>query len=85
MEVKMPATQLVYTPFHCDRLSRNVILTSINFFPDTDEPAADGSDQEVVFDCAEKKTCGVCNEWGRTRSYNWEKCSHPHLKKTVIE
>jgi hypothetical protein len=85
MEVKMPATQLVYTPFHCARLSRNVILTSFHFSPETDGPATDGSDQEVVFDCAEKKICGVCIEWGRTRSYEWEKCSHPILKKTGSE
>ncbi len=85
MEVKMPATQLVYAPFHCTRLSRNVILTSFHFLPETDEHAADEAEQEVVFDCAEKKICGVCSEWGRTRSYNWEKCSHPNLKKTVSE
>ena len=85
MGVKMPATQLVYTPFHCTKLSRNVILTSIHFFPETDGRAVDGPDQEVVFDCAEKKICGVCTEWGRIRSYAWEKCSHPNLKKTVLE
>ena len=85
MEVKMPATELLYAPFHCARLNRKVILTSIQFFPETDGPAVDASNQAVVFDCAEKKTCGVCSEWGRTRSYNWEKCSHPNLKKTTSE
>lgn len=85
MEVKMPATQLIYQPFHCTQLSRNVILTAIHFFQDADEGSAEGPGQEVVFDCAEKKMCGVCMEWGRFRSYNWEKCSHPELKKTVSE
>jgi len=85
MEVKMPATQLIYQPFHCTQLSRNVILTSIHFSLDSNEDSTEDSDQEVVFDCAEKKMCGVCMEWGRFRSYNWEKCSHPELKKTVSE
>ena len=85
MEVKMPATQLVYAPFHCARLNRNVILTSFRFPRETDGNSADGSGREVVFDCAEKKTCGVCSEWGRTRSYDWRKCFHPNLKKNVSE
>ncbi len=85
MEVKMPAAQLVYAPFHCARLSRNVILTSFHFSPETDGHSPNGSGQEVVFDCAEKKTCGVCSEWGRRRSYDWGKCAHPNLKKTVSE
>lgn len=55
MEVKMPATELLYAPFHCARLNRKVILTSIQFFPETDGPAVDASNQAVVFDCAEKK------------------------------
>jgi hypothetical protein len=83
--VKTPATRLVCKPFHCAKLSRNVILTSIHFFPGPDESLADESDQEVVFDCADKKNCGVCLEWGRFRSYEWEKCSHPELRKTVSE
>lgn len=85
MEAKLPAAQLVYAPFHCSKLNRNVILTSILFSPETDGCAADGSDQEVVFDCAEKKICGVLTEWGRIRSYDWEQCSHPNLKMTVSE
>lgn len=85
MEVKMPATQLIYAPFHCARMSRNVILTSFHFFPETDGCAKDGSGQEVVFDCAEKKICGVCSEWGRTISYDWKKCANPNLKKSVSE
>jgi hypothetical protein len=85
MEAKMPATELLYAPFHCARLNRKVILTSIQFFPESDGSAVLGQNQEVVFDCAEKKTCGVCSEWGRTRSYDWGKCSHPNLKKTVSE
>ena len=85
MEGKIPAPQLIYQPFHCTQLSRNVILTSIHFSLDSNEDSTEDSDQEVVFDCAEKKMCGVCMEWGRFRSYNWEKCSHPELKKTVSE
>ncbi len=85
MEVKMPATQLVYAPFHCEKLCRNVILTSIHFSYEVDDCAKAESDQKVVFDCAEKKTCGVCTEWGRFRSYNWEICPHPELKKTISE
>lgn len=85
MEVKIPATQLVYAPFHCTKLCRNVILTSIHFSFEEDECAKDKSDQKVVFDCADKKVCGVCTEWGRFRSYNWELCSHPELKKTASE
>lgn len=83
--VKTPATQLVYQPFRCAKLSRNVILTSIHFFPEADERVVEEPDQVVVFDCAEKKLCGVCMEWGRFRSYSWEKCFHPELKKTVSE
>jgi hypothetical protein len=81
MEVKLPATQLIYNPFHCTKLRRNVILTSIQFFSEADQRAAEESDQEVVFDCAGKKLCGVCMERGRFRSYNWELCFHPQLKK----
>ncbi len=85
MEVKMPATQLVYTSFHCTTLSRKVILTSINFYFEADELTIGESDQKVVFDCADKKLCGVCKEWGRFRTYQWKKCSHPELKKIVSE
>jgi hypothetical protein len=85
MEVKMPATQLVYTLFHCTKLCRNVVLTSIHFFSEADECPAVESDQKFVFDCAEKKTCGVCTEFGRFHSYNWELCYNPELKKTVSE
>lgn len=85
MEVKMPATQLIYRPFHCVKLSRNVILTSIHFSPESEVPPADEPDQAVVFDCADKKICGVCTEWGRFQSYNWERCFHPELKKSASE
>jgi hypothetical protein len=85
MEVTMPTTQLIYTPFHCIKLSRKVILTSIIFSPKSVEPSTDESGPGVVFDCADKKMCGVCTEWGRFRSYNWEICSHPELKKSVSE
>jgi len=85
MEVERPATQLIYTPFHCTKLCRNVIVTSIHFSSEVDECTAVESDQKVVFDCGEKKTCGVCTEFGRFRSYNWELCSNPELQKTVSE
>lgn len=85
MEVKPPTTQLTYTPFHCTRLSRNVIVTSIQFFSEVDEGTAPESDEAVVFDCGEKKTCGVCTEFGKFRSYNWEICTNPELNKTVSE
>jgi hypothetical protein len=85
MEVIMPATQLCYIPFHCTKLCRNVILTSIHFSSDADACAAGEFDEKVVFDCAEKNTCGVRTEFGRTRSYNWELCSNPELKTTVSE
>jgi hypothetical protein len=85
MEVKIPATQLIYAPFHCTRLSRNVVVTSIQFFSAVDGGAAVESEEEVVFDCGEKKACGVCTEFGKFRNYNWELCSNPELKKTVSE
>lgn len=83
MEMSVPAAQLVCVPFYCSTLRRNVILTSICISSKTDEDRVDESNQTVVFDCAEKKFCGVYSEWGRFRSYDWTKCSHPDLKKPV--
>ena len=84
-KMKMPPTQLIYSAFYCTTLSRQVILTSIHFDSQSNKRNLDESDQTVVFDCAEKKKCGVCSEWGRFRSYEWEKCSHPELGKIVSE
>jgi hypothetical protein len=83
MEVKMPATQLIYSAFYCTTLSQKVIITSIHFDSNSNNHSGDEPDQTVVFDCAEKIKCGVCSEWGRFRSYEWEKCSHPELGKMV--
>ena len=81
----MPPTQLIYSAFYCTKLSRQVILTSIHFDSQSNHRNRVESDQTVVFDCAEKKKCGVCSEWGRFRSYEWEKCSHPELGKIDSE
>ena len=81
----MLPTQLIYSAFYCTTLSRQVILTSIHFDSQSNKRNPEKSEQTVVFDCAEKKKCGVCSEWGRFRSYEWEKCSHPELGKIVSE
>jgi hypothetical protein len=81
----MLPTQLIYSAFYCATLSRQVILTSIHFDSQSNKSKLEMSEQTVVFDCAEKKKCGVCSEWGRFRSYEWEKCSHPELGKIVSE
>lgn len=84
-KMKIPATQLIYSDFFCTTLSRKVILTSIQFDSQASKRNGDQADQTLIFDCAEKKKCGVCSEWGRFRSYEWEKCSHPELGKMVSE
>ena len=81
----MLPTQLIYSACYCTTLSRQVILTSIHFDSQSNKRNLEKSEQTVVFDCAEKKKCGVCSEWGRFRSYEWEKCSHPELGKIDSE
>jgi hypothetical protein len=83
--MKIPPTQLICSAFYCTTLRRQVILTSIHFDSQSNNGNWGDSDQTVVFDCAEKKKCGVCSEWGRFRSYEWEKCSHPELGKIASE
>ncbi|MCK7512231.1 MAG: hypothetical protein MZV70_54765 [Desulfobacterales bacterium] len=59
--MKMPATQLIYYAFllHHAESQRNSNFDSFFPKPDMSIPWIE-SDQTVVFDCADKKICGVC-------------------------
>ena len=70
----METIDIRYACFECKKVKRQVIVNSI-VLPAGDGEAMDVAvDQDVAFDCNQKKDCGVLTEMGGKISVDWSEC-----------
>ena len=76
----MKEIDLDYARFQCPKLKQNVIITSISMPAGYSKRTRDIIHILEAIDCSQKGSCGVLDEQGERRSYNWRICIHPELR-----
>lgn len=69
---------LEYDQCHCDKINKEVTITSM-VIKESNEAAAPGWDDKKAFDCDQKEHCGVLTISGKNRLINWTGCKHPKI------
>jgi hypothetical protein len=79
----MKDIDLEYQSFKCGKTNRNVIVTFLTMVDSHPRSATSSPPVRDAFDCSFKAECGVYQEQGDQKSYNWRGCIHPDLSKQV--
>ena len=67
-----------YDQCHCNKLNKEVTITSMVFNEPNGE-AVPGGNNKKAFDCNEKEQCGVLTILGKERLFDWTGCTNSKL------
>jgi len=76
----MKTIDIRYECFECRKVKRQVIVNSIVLPLGNGETMDAAADQDIAFDCNQKKDCGVLTEAGGKINIDWSECICSDLK-----